>query len=124
MRKIRVKRRQTETLMNSKLHPERDKDLIDWWTNLPYGEGSAELKVAARGHIAKGTDAAPATQGDIARLTNQMEQLVRLVAQMKVQIERGVVVQGAVTPQTTVEDARLSDAEAQQRENKIRQRGW
>lgn len=124
MRKFRVKRRQTEALMNAKLHPERDKDLIDWWTNLPYGGGSAELKTAAREYIAKGADAAPATQADIAKLTGQLETLVRLVAHLTQKIERGVVVQGAATPQTEAEAAQLSEAEAQQRKKKIESRGW
>ena len=124
MPRVRLKRRQTNTLMNAKLHPEHDADLIDWWASQPVGKGSAELKTALREYIAKGTDAAPATQADVARLTTQMEQLVRLAAQMKQQIERGVVVQGAVAPQTTAEDARLSEEEAQRRANKIKQRNW
>jgi len=124
MARVRLKRRQTNTLMNAKLHPEYDADLIAWWAGQPMGKGSAELKAAAREHIAKGTDAAPATQGDVARLTVQMEQIVRLLAQMNQRIERGVVVQGAAIPQTEDETARLSADEAQRRANKIKQRNW
>lgn len=124
MRKIRVRKRQTDSLMNTKLHPVDDKDLIDWWAEQPVGRGSAELKTAVREYMAKGTDAAPATQGDIAKLNTQMEQIVRLLAQLNQRIERGVAMQGAAAAQTTVEDARLSEDEAQRRETKIRQRGW
>jgi hypothetical protein len=109
--------------MNAKLHPVHDKDLIDWWSNQPHGKGSAEIKAAVREYVAKGTEAAPATQGDLAKLTTQIGALVRLVAQLQQQIERGVVVQGTAAPQPP-DVALLSEDEARQRRARIKDRGW
>ena len=122
MTRVRLKRRQTNTLINAKLHPERDEDLITWWASQPVGEGSAELKAALREHIAKGTDAAPATQGDLAVLKGQLETLVRLVAHLTQKIERGVVVQGTAPQQP--DEARLSEDDAARRAERIRERKW
>lgn len=123
MARLRLKRRQTNTLINAKLHPERDGDLIEWWSSQPVGEGSATLKQALREYIAKGTEAAPATQGDLQKLAGQMETLVRLVAHLNQRIERGVVVQGAVASPAD-EVARLSEEDAQRREERIKDRRW
>lgn len=123
MARVRLKRRQTNTLINAKLHPERDEDLSVWWSSQPVGEGSATLKTALREYIAKGTEAAPATQGDLAALRGQLETLVRLVAHLTQKIERGVVVQGAAHPQQT-DEARLSNSEAEQRAKRIKERKW
>ncbi len=123
MARLKLRRRQTNTLINAKLHPERDEDLIAWWSSQPVGEGSATLKQALREYIAKGTEAAPATQGDLHKLAAQMEAMVRLVAALKQQIERGVVVQGAAASLAD-EAARLSEDEAQRRAKRIKERNW
>lgn len=108
--------------MNTRLHPDHDADLIEWWQAQPKGKGSATIKAALRAFIASGTDAAPVTKADMAKVASGMDQLIRLVAHLTQKVERGVVVQTSAPAAEA--DEQLSEDQVVQRERRIRERKW